>query len=106
VDALSQLLAGLGPWGVAIGIALTVGGQWVRNRMQPTAPAPPVTPAPAAGPAAPVVVTPAPAAPASPSPVLDAILAIIRLRLQTAAAGADIDHETAGDVLKAFAPKK
>lgn len=101
MDPLASLSA-LGPWGVLVGVAVTLAAQFLRNRL-PSGPAPVPPPSPA----------PAPHG----TPVLDALLALLRARFTapaqsatvttTAAPVADLDHETAADVLsKLFQPKK
>lgn len=97
MDQLIPLLAGFGPWGILAGAGLTLLVQWVKRRQNPT-------PTPAPGPA-----------PVNPTdtPVLDALLAILRKRLvppaapkADAIAPADIDHETVAKVLGALPPGK
>ena len=72
LTALNAWLAGLGPWGIALGAALTIAAKILRDRMskQPQ-PAPAPAPAPAPQP------QPAP----SDTPLLDALLQVLRLRL-------------------------
>lgn len=81
---LSQLqaaLAGLGPWGIVLGVAITLAVQWYKGRQ----------PAPAAG---------------DPStPLLDAVLNLIRVKHTSAPAQPvkrDIDHETADNLIGSF----
>lgn len=112
------MLAGLGPWGLLIGAAITVAVNVIRNRLNPA----PVVPAPVtpANPANPVVPTPVAPAPAS-RPVRDALLAILAAFLDRKASGGgvqmfgangypapgplpDTDHETAIALLKVFGP--
>jgi hypothetical protein len=79
LNALNAALAGLGPWGVLIGVALTFGAQWLRARMkQPSGPVSPNASAPVR-PSSP----PAPEVPVGPSvtepkqPLLDALNALL-----------------------------
>lgn len=95
LNALNAALAGLGPWGVLIGIGLTFGAQWLRARMQqqaaPSAPANPVAPAVPTPDAPALPVAPssplAPVAPQPNRPLLDALNALL-----TNGGGVDPEH--------------
>jgi len=85
LNALNAALAGLGLWGVLIGVALTFGAQWLRARMkQPSAPSVPAPALPVA-PVAPAIpnANPTPRAPVVPlvpepkRPLLDALNALL-----------------------------
>lgn len=102
---LSQLVALIpGPWGVFAGIAITLAGQFIRNRLAARAPA--------ATPATPSPVAPAPAIPAGPvapssHPRLDAFLAFLRTHLTTPAPAPfapDLTHENLGELLGKLFP--
>jgi hypothetical protein len=87
LDALNAQLATLGPWGIVAGIALTIGVQFLRKRLNVTLPTLPANPSTPANPApvnpAPVPVpVPVPVpAPQSDTPILDAVVSIIRTKL-------------------------
>lgn len=91
LDQLPTLLAGLGPWGIAIGVGLTFFVQWIQARRNPKP----------ASPDSPTVPVP------SGTPVLDAILDALRRRMTRPAHTfeaftQDIDPETAIKILAAF----
>lgn len=65
-NQLNLLLAGLGPWGIFIGIGVTLLSQWAKKRMSPSPPPAPV-PAPAPSP------VPAPVDPVAPEPRFPAL---------------------------------
>lgn len=69
-NQLNLLLAGLGPWGIVIGIGVTILAQWAKRRMDSPKPAPAPAPAP---------VEPSPA-PAPNVPVEPRFPALARLR--------------------------
>jgi hypothetical protein len=80
LNALNAALAGLGPWGVLIGVGLTFGAQWLRAKMkQPAAPTSPVAPpvAPAEPIPAPPSAPPVHDAPEPKRPLLDALNAVL-----------------------------
>lgn len=64
--ALQTALAGLGPWGILIGAGIAVAVQWFRNRNAQPTPGPNPGPQPA---------------PNGGTPLLDALLNLIKLRL-------------------------
>lgn len=107
LNSLLLMLNGLGPWGILIGAVLTIGVQWLRNRNPQPAPAPidPNSPTP----------TPEP----SKTPLLDALLSLLKLTLLKKATTApakfeavaeattdDIDHETVDKWLKVISELK
>lgn len=114
LDALNAQLATLGPWGIVAGIALTIGVQFLRKRLNVTLPTLPANPS---TPVIPAPVNPAPVpvpvpAPQSDTPILDAVVSIIRTKLLQKLAGkvesvagveskpvTDITHDDAADIL-------
>lgn len=98
MDALSSFLSSLGPWGVLIGAAIPIIVNLIRDRVSPQPPRPDPNQAPVPGPSP------------SGTPVLDAILQILRAKLTPAppavpVAASDIAHEDAAELLlKLFKP--
>lgn len=101
MEGLNAALAALGPWGILIGAVIAIAGRYLRDRMGPA----PVSPDPKPSPA------PAP----SSTPILDAILQILRAKLSPSAPvqslappePADLSHDDAAELLlKLCGPKK
>lgn len=102
LNPLLTPLAALGPWGILLGAAITLGIQWIRKRQGDAQP----TPAPA----------PSPDKPEAPSktPVLDALSNLLKLlamrktqqsatpavQFGATATDADVDTDTAKRLLK------
>lgn len=107
MDALSAFLSSLGPYGALAAFGLGALAKIIHARMQ----AAPVAPSPGPAPAPVPVPVPAP----SSTPIIDAILNLVRSRFTKPATPspaapapvvADIDHATAAELLvKLFPPK-
>jgi len=86
LNALPNMLASLGPWGIVIGVAVTLFVQWLRARMGPNQP--PLLPGP------------------SQTPLLDALLAILRERLRPKVGGDDITPAKFAEVVSSLENEK
>lgn len=91
LSQLNAMLAGLGPWGILIGVGLTFLVQWLKGKQgQPVKPDQPDK---------------------QDTPLLDALLALLKLKLAKPApdpkpASKDIDDDTLHALFGAVAPKK
>lgn len=93
LNQLPALLAGLGPWGIVIGVGVTLLAQWLRNRVSPSNPSPQPGPLPQPRPGP------------SETPLLDALLSILKNRF-TPKTGGDVSVEAFGQVLRSLEEQK